>query len=564
MRHLPFAILLGAFLSLAAVAASQEPGVTAQPAEAKPGEACTVEGQVVKSTTGEGVKKIVVRMHSVGGDRQVRPAIADQQVRSAITDANGHFVFSDVPPGRYLMQAGGNGYPEQSYGQQGRRKRVNVLEFSAGQRVKDIVFRLQPPGVITGTVNDEDGDPAINAQVQALRFTRQGQRRQVMGGPGVQTNDRGEYRIFGLEPGQYLVVVNHQRQQAVPNEPGDDVYVPTFFPGTQDPGQATPVQVEAGDEVSGINVELRLVHGVRVRGNVQSEGPPLPFQGVYVSLMPRDFGFMGYPMGNYGASVQDKSGSFEIHGVPPGSYFLSANWADGRRQYFGRAGVDVGSANLDGITVIMGSGLELHGRFRTDSEAKLDFRSLNLWLQPSDNSVSGGSAKVKPDGTFIIQNIYDGNYRLHVGGFPEEYYIKSARLGGMDVLETGLNISHGQALGQLEILLTADGGRVDGTVLKEQKPFGGALVVLVPDPPLRNHEELYSFKRSDNFGRFSMRGLPPGDFKLFAWETMEGVSYNDPDTIKPYEDHGARVHIEEKRQQNVQLELIPAEEQSKE
>jgi hypothetical protein len=148
-----------------------------------------------------------------------------------------------------------------------------------------------------------------------------------------------------------------------------------------------------------------------------------------------------------------------------------------------------------------------------------------------------------------------------VNGFPEEYYIRSARLGGVDVLETGLNISHSQAAGQLEITLTLDGGRVDGTVLKEQKPFGGALVVLVPDPPLRNHEELYSFKRSDSLGRFSMLGLPPGDFKLFAWEPVYGVNFNDQDYIKLYEDHGTPAHIEEKRQQSVQLELIPAEEE---
>ncbi len=405
--------LLAALLFLATMATSQEPGAPAQPAEVKPGESCTVEGQVVKSTTGEGVKKISVQMDSVGEGRQRR---------SVITDANGHFVFSDVPPGRYVMSAGGNGYPQQGYGQRGRRRRMNMLVLAPGQHEKDIIFRLQPAAVITGTVSDEDGDPVVNAQVQALRITHQGQHRQVVGGSGAQTNDRGEYRIFGLESGQYFIVVSYQRQQTIPNDPGDEVYVPTFFPGTQDPGQATPVQVDPGDEVGGINVDLRLVRGVHVRGHVQSEGFALSLEGalrgVYVSLTPRDFGSMGYPMGNYGTNVEDKGGSFEIHGVPPGSYLLSANWSDGRRQYYGCVNVDVGNANLDGVTLTIGSGVELHGRFRTDSEAKLDFRSLNLWLQPSDNSVGAGSAQVKPDGTFVIQNIYDGNYRLHVGGFP--------------------------------------------------------------------------------------------------------------------------------------------------
>ena len=100
-------------------------------------------------------------------------------------------------------------------------------------------------------------------------------------------------------------------------------------------------------------------------------------------------------------------------------------------------------------------------------------------------------------------------------------------------------------------------------MLKGQKPFGYALVVLVPDPLLRNREELYSFKRSDSLGRFTMLGLPPGDFKLFAWEEpLDGINYYD--FVKFYESRGTRVHIEERRQQNVQLEVIPADEEPKE
>ncbi len=545
-------------LFLLALLIEGKPGVSAQAAGAKPSELCTVEGQVVKSTTGEGLRKITVQLQPMSGDQQ--------QARSATTDAAGHFLISNVEPGRYAIAASGSGYAyvAQGYGQ-GRRARSRLLVLAPGQHEREIVIRLQPPGVITGTVGDEDGDPVVNVQVQALRLANQGQRRQVVGSAGAQTNDRGDYRIFGLEPGQYVIAVNRQQEQLSPlgtgEEARDEVYVPTFFPGTQDAAQATPVQVEPGDEVSGINVDLRPLHGVRMRGRVLSEGSATPSQGVYVSLTPRDLSFIGFPMSNYGTNVQERNGAFEIRGVPPGSYFLSANFNDGRRQYYGRTPVDVGNANLEGITVVMGGAIELRGRFRTDSDAKLDFKSLNLWLQPSENSPGGGGAEIRPDGTFVIKNLYDGNYRLHVGGFPEEYYIKSARLGGLDVLEGGVTISRSQVATQLEIVLTLDGGRVDGAVLKEQQPVGGALVVLVPDLSLRNHEELYSFKRSDSLGRFSMLGLPPGDFKLFAWETTEGVNYNDPDYIKLYEDRGTPVHIEEKRQQSVQLELISAEEE---
>ena len=98
-------------------------------------------------------------------------------------------------------------------------------------------------------------------------------------------------------------------------------------------------------------------------------------------------------------------------------------------------------------------------------------------------------------------------------------------------------------------------------MLQEQNPVSGALVVLVPDPPHREREEMYSMKATDAFGRFSLLGLPPGDFKLFAWETVQGTNYTDPDFFKAFEDRGTPVHIEERQQQTVQLEVITSEEQ---
>lgn len=520
----------------------------AQPSP-KPGETCTVEGAVVKATTGEGLKKITVQLFSP--ERGGEPL-------STLTDANGRFVFNGVEPGGYSLMASGNGYPPQRYGQRGRFDAGKILKLTPGHTEKDLVFRLQPPGVITGMIYDEDGDPAVRAQVQAVRSVRQGSRHVFMPTTGAQTDDRGEYRIFGLEPGQYLVVATHQRQQDVPNDPGDDVYLPTFHPGTPDPGQATLIEVQPGDEVSGINVDLRLLHGVHVRGSVRGGPPPKMQAGMWVSLQKRDSELQ--LLANYGASVQNETGTFEIRGVPPGSYYLSGGWGDGKQQYYGRTPLDVGAADVDGVNLLLGAPLQLPGSFHTDPGVKLNFSALNLWLQPVDPGMGGGSASVKPDGTFVIENLYDGNYSLHVGGFPEEYYVKSARLGGTDVLGVGLNISHSQPPGQLEVTLRLNGGRVDGTVLKDRTPFGRAVVVLVPDPPLRDHSELYSSKSCDALGRYSLLGLPPGDFKLFAWEPRQGLDFSDPDFMKVYEGRGTQVHIEENRRQNVQLEVIPAEE----
>lgn len=195
-------------------------GQVAQP-RSNPADLCTVEGVVLKSTTGEPVKKVSVELYPAGGRRQ--------EQYSATTDTNGKFVLQNIEPGKYFLAGGGNGYPQEPYRQgNSRGRRGTVLTFERGSHTKDIVFRLSAPGVITGSVYDEDGDPIVGASVQAVRSS--GTR---MSGPsaGAQTDDRGEYRIFGLVSGRYYLVANDQMRGG---EMPDEVYPPTYYPGTTD------------------------------------------------------------------------------------------------------------------------------------------------------------------------------------------------------------------------------------------------------------------------------------------------------------------------------------------
>ncbi len=146
---------------------------------------------------------------------------------------------------------------------------------------------------------------------------------------------------------------------------------------------------------------------------------------------------------------------------------------------------------------------------------------------------------------------------MHVDGYPEGFYVKSARIGDVDVLVSGLKVDGGRTAETLELELSRNGGRIDGTVVHELRPAPGALVVLVPDPPHRGRDDLYMQKTADLLARFSFLGVPPGDFRVFAWEDAEDSRINDPEFLKTYESLGKQVHIEEKQSQTVQLELIP-------
>jgi len=533
-----FAIVL---LAPAALAQNESPQKT-QP-QYKPEQLCTVEGAVVQSTNGEPAKKVVVTLTDFVVHGQMSQ-------HSAMADANGHFIFQGVAPGKYTMQAGGGSYPFQVYSQGERENRPKIITLEPGQHLKDILFKLAPGAVITGTVYDDDGDPVIGANVQAF---------QTRHGPtgGARTDDRGEYRIFALEPGKYRLAVELPNRNVATN----GVYLLTFYPGTTDPAQASPLQVQPGDELSAINLIMNKVPCQKVHGRVIIAGAAR-LRGTYVALAaPADQDFP--PGRDYGAQVEDDNGEFVIQGVPQGSYIALARSNDHQRMYVGNTPVEVGNVDVEGVVVVLKPSFELRGRVRTESGAVLDFARLRVWLQSSDSQIGGGTgAEVKSDGTFMFRNVFDGNYRVRVGDYPEEFYVKAARLGDQDVLADGVALTSSQAGSSLEIILSANGGTISGTVLQNSEPVPGAMVTLVPDPPSRSHEELYSSKRADAFGRFTMLGLPPGDFKIFAWDSVMNADPQDPDFQKTYKDKGQSVRVEERRQQNVQLELIaPPEDQ---
>jgi hypothetical protein len=538
-------------LAGAVVVAGQEPNTGPQKSNPKPSDLCSVEGVIVKSTTGEDIKKVTVQLSPIG---------AAQQSYSTLTESGGHFIIRDIAPGRYLIIASGNGYLQQASEKRKGSTQTRILDLTPGKNVTGITIRMVPPGVITGTVYDEDGDPVTRAQVRALRVVGFGVQRKFSGADSAQTNDLGEYRIWGLQPGKYLVAVSYQPPQSNQVQPTDEVYLPTFHPSTADTSQASMVEVEAGAEASGIDVDLRQAHAVMVRGRIMVDGPVKSLRGIYVSLMPRA-SEGGYSLADYSGSVQNDSGDFEIRGVPPGPYNITAIWNDGRRQLGARVPVEVSTANLEGVTLVLGSPIMLTGTIRVEGGNPFDFTRLGLMLQPIDGGMGGGNARIKPDGTFEVLNVFDGSYRVRVLGYPEEYYVKSVRAGGSEVLESGLTVSRSQPPARLEIVLCPDGGRVEGTVLKEQVPVARAWVVLAPDTAHRDRAEMYRMRETDLLGRFSLVGLPPGDYTLFAWEPVQGTDYTDPDFFEAFRGLGTSIHVEEGQQQAVQLELIRAEEQ---
>jgi hypothetical protein len=166
------------------------------------------------------------------------------------------------------------------------------------------------------------------------------------------------------------------------------------------------------------------------------------------------------------------------------------------------------------------------------------------------------TSPVSADGTFKVDNVQPGDYRLTVLGLPADYYIKEARLGQTDIL-SGVSIS-GAISGNLEAVVSPNAGQVEGNILdKDRNPIRGIQAVLIPERQ-RDRQDLFRIAVSDQSGHFVLRSIVPGDYKLFVWEDIEPYAYNDPEVLRKYEDLGTPVKVSELSNLTVEAKMIPA------
>jgi len=339
----------------------------------------------------------------------------------------------------------------------------------------------------------------------------------------------------------------------------DDNYPPTYYPGTQDLAYATPLQLRPGEEAPATDITLTLSAAVRVRGRVINAVAGQPGRGGMVFLRRRESGVRAFGPGNM-TRVDDPQGDFEISGVTPGQYELLAQWSDGEKRYDTRMPVDIGTTDVEGINLVLAPGTQLSGRVHVEGASKSDVQDLRVQLESEEETMGfrRGAGPVKADGSFLLANVSAGEYHLSVSGMPDDSYLKAVRMGGQDVLEEGFKVNPGQGGGTLEIVISPQGGHIEGAVVDEnQQPVEASRVVLVPDPPRREQTRLYYSATTDQYGHYSLRGISPGDYRIFSWKEVESGAYQDPEFLKPYEDLGETLRVKEGDQLNQQVRLIP-------
>ncbi len=531
-------------LLLASVAPAQT--ASSSPSLTRPrSEECAISGIVVKLAGSEPVKTATVQLQSL---QDLAHTV------SVVTDMSGRFELRGIDPGRYRLKVSHLGFVTQEYGQRTPNDPGAEIRLSGGQDLRDLLFRLIPWGVIAGRVLDEEGEPLPWAQVSALREVYSGGKRRLSAEALVPTNDLGEFRLFGLKPGRYFVSAKYKAglhivgRGEVREDDSDDSrpgFMPIYYPNSPDPARASTIALKAGEEIPNVEIFVRPVTTYRVRGRVYNMvSARRSSTGVIVQLEQRNSNISsGSP--DRQSNIEKPDGSFEIAGVPPGSYALSAFWFEDGRPYQARQSIEIGNANVEGVNLTIVPGINIPGRVVWDGKPSPDRDELFVSITSPDSMVSFNTSAKVVGGSFVLKDVFDGTYRLRVIGQSKDCYVKSIRYGSSDALESGFTVFRGTQP-SLEVTISSRGARVQGAVTdKDNLPVTGVWVVLVPDQTHRDQSRLFQKVATDQFGHYLLRGIVPGDYKIFSWDEVEDGAWEDPDFLRTSEDRGQMISVEE-------------------
>jgi Carboxypeptidase regulatory-like domain len=549
-----------------------------------PAPRASLQGRVVRLGNGDPVVRARILLARVGGQLE--------DYKSMLSEESGAFAFRDLAPGSYRLYAERQGYLSTEYGQ----RSVNPLNplgptgvsltLTAGQDLKDVVLTLTPPAVVTGRVLDGDRNPLRHVWVKAMRATYRDGQRSLNMADYTESNDLGEYRLFDLPPGAYFItavpkdrprisgdsyvqsvipsIVNNN--QNVLSTPGADVlasgtldpdalsrdfYPVVYYPGTTDANAAAPVDLKPGVILPGIDLTIIGVSTVRIRGTVIDGVSGQPASNVSLNLVTRPV----VTLGSSTATAQSIAGKFELNNVPAGSYDLVAQ-TSGTQAVFARLPLDVAGRDLDNISVVLRPGVTIPGRLifeRTPSgESPAELSRAVVNMNP------GYQMRANAEGNFSVANVRPGDYKfLLLAGSTIPMYLKSIRFGNADVTR-GISIDGNEEGKQFEVVVSLNTATIEAQIVDDrQRPVPGAIVAVVPDLARRARSDLYRTATADASGRVRIQGIAPGEFKVFASETVDAGAWQDPSIVSIYESRGETIQLAEGERRTMTLRVLP-------
>jgi hypothetical protein len=260
-------------------------------------------------------------------------------------------------------------------------------------------------------------------------------------------------------------------------------------------------------------------------------------------------------------------GGFSIADVAPGTYRITVTVVDisaGPAAFESGASasqtIQVGDHDVEDITLSPSPAQSLSGLLKWEGKPPKDAGACMVSLEAENRGFMTQEMPTtsKLDGTFSLSTVPRVHAELHVGCEAKGSYVKTARLGDIDVLEKGLDGTEALPPGPLQVTMAADAGEIEGSVADgDQHAVAGATVAAIPENSKR--EALFSSTVSDQKGHFRFTGVVPGSYTLYAWEEVESEIWRSEEFLKNYADRGEHVKVDSSAQVAATLKVIKAQ-----
>jgi protocatechuate 3,4-dioxygenase beta subunit len=512
----------------------------------------TVEGTVVNSVTGAPVAHAFVYLM---GGRPPGPATVTTGV-STYSDKEGRFRLEGLAGGVFNATARKGGYVDALQAGQ----LTSTVTLAAGETKTGVVLKLTPQAVIAGRVVDEFGEVVQGAQVQALMRQRQrGQESWGMTRGFATTNDRGEYRLIGLAPGQYVVAVQYQDPAKM--FPGAmaghaEAYATTYYPKALEAEAATPLAVAAGQLREGADLVLQKDAAYSVKGRVVGRnGEPVATFSVQARAADRP-----PSLGMGGSTMRiGQAGEFELQGLRKGVWTVVAQVQEPGQAVpaLGAARVEIGDKNVEGVVIRIAGGVAVEVRMKLEGGAqKPNWPMFQAQLLPRDmvgySPLQQGRAR--EDGTFALTAALPGKYALNLNGpLPVGVYMASVKVGEAEFLGRELELTSEKVL--VDVTYRSDGGRLR-CVLEAAEGGGPRGVLLIPKETALRQRPFLQFRPVMGQMTPEFGGLRPAEYLVVA---VDGADYNSMmqgDVPQALVEAATAVKVEPGGQQEVSLKLV--------
>ena len=521
----------------------------AQQADAPAGSA-RIGGRVVAAETGAPLAGSRVVLEAT---RLLRTKLSSLN-RTTSTDINGLFDFPGLPAGDYKVTVTKTGYLARTVGQA-----VNggqPLTVTERQFLDKVSVPMTRGGAIFGRVFDSYGEPAARVAVQVRRYqyASDGTRVLVPAGVPDSTDDLGQYRVYGLPAGDFVVLAAGTASPTnlvtvIQADRADTA--PTYFPGTASLGDAQVLSLAAGAE-SPADFTLIPTKLIRLTGTaVRSTG--VPAAGMMVNLRATS----GDSVTARTSSPVGADGTFSVANVAPGRYWLEI---EGWRPELAGEGalvpLTVGSDDL-AVSVVTSRGTTIRGRVTFDGVGRRP-PSLLLRAVPTDAGLGmrrwlGDEARVGADGAFEVTGVL-GHVML-VSQF-DGWVVTSVIVDGDDKADDSIDPGDRGMLDDVRVTVSDRLSSVAGRIVDDRgRPLANHVAVLMRMEKTAVPRQRFRLMRTDGAGRFEAEGLRSGEWVAGAVETLEDGYHFSPEFQERLRVHGRRFMLTSG--ESVTLEMSP-------